>query len=77
MGLSFTFAAGFRQRIHSRVRGPWDSRPYFTVLESTFPLLSPPTTRMAVFDPASTRESVSVAIESESYVTTDGQSASH
>jgi hypothetical protein len=40
--------------------------------------LSPPTTRKAtveVFDPASTRDMTSVS-ESESYVTTDGQSAS-
>jgi hypothetical protein len=28
-GLSFTIAAGLRQRSHSRVRVPWDSRPYF------------------------------------------------
>jgi hypothetical protein len=26
-GLSFTIAAGLRQRSHSRVRVPWDSRP--------------------------------------------------
>jgi hypothetical protein len=31
MGLSFTIAAGPRQRRRSRVRIPWDSRPYFTV----------------------------------------------
>jgi hypothetical protein len=29
MGLSFTIAAGPRQRSHSRVRVPWDSQPYF------------------------------------------------
>jgi hypothetical protein len=28
-GLSFTIAAGPRQSSHSRVRVPWDSRPYF------------------------------------------------
>jgi hypothetical protein len=28
-GLSFTIAAGPSQRSHSRVRAPWDSRPYF------------------------------------------------
>jgi hypothetical protein len=33
-GLSFTLAAGPRQRSHSRVRVPWDSRPYFTVSDS-------------------------------------------
>jgi hypothetical protein len=30
--LSFTIAAGPRQRSHSRVRVPWDSRPYFLFL---------------------------------------------
>jgi hypothetical protein len=35
-GLSFTIAAGPRQRSHSRVRVPWDSRPYFTVETSLF-----------------------------------------
>jgi hypothetical protein len=30
-GLSFTIAAGPSQRSHSRVRAPWDARPYFTV----------------------------------------------
>jgi hypothetical protein len=29
--LSFTIAADPRQRSHSRVRVPWDSRPYITV----------------------------------------------
>jgi hypothetical protein len=61
MGLSFTTAAGPRQCIHSRVRVPWDSRPYVTVSDSRLPFLSPPTTRRAmveVFDPASTREDV-------------------
>jgi hypothetical protein len=52
--VSFTIAAGPRQRSHSRVRVPWDSRPYFTVSESRLPISSPPTTRGAtveVFDP--------------------------
>jgi hypothetical protein len=55
-GLSFTNAAGPRQRCHSRVRVPWDSRP-----DSRLPFSSPPTTRTAtveVLDPASTREFV-------------------
>jgi hypothetical protein len=59
MRLSFTIAAGPRQRIHSRARVPWDSRPYSTVSDSRLPFLSPPTIRRAtveVFDPASTRE---------------------
>jgi hypothetical protein len=34
MGVSFTIAAGPRQRSHSRVRVPRDSRPYFTVPDS-------------------------------------------
>jgi hypothetical protein len=46
MGLSFTIATGQRQRIHSRVRVPWDSRPYFTVSDSRLHFLSPPTTRL-------------------------------
>jgi hypothetical protein len=57
MGLSFTIAAGPRQRIHSLVRVPWDSRPYFTVSDSRRPFLSPPTTHRAtveVFDLACT-----------------------
>jgi hypothetical protein len=58
-GLSFTIAAGPRQRVYSRVRVPWDSRPYFTVSDSRLPFSSPPTTSRAaveVFDPASTRD---------------------
>jgi hypothetical protein len=57
-GLSFTIAAGPRQRSHSVVRVPWDSGPYFTVSNSRLLFSSPPTTRGAtveVFDPASTR----------------------
>jgi hypothetical protein len=59
MGLSFTIAAGPRQRIHSWVRVPWDSRHYFTVSDSRLPFLSPSTTRrttVEVFYTASTRE---------------------
>jgi hypothetical protein len=59
MGLSFKIAAGLRQSIHSRVRVPQDTRPYFTDSDSRLHILSPPTTRRAtveVFDPASTRE---------------------
>jgi hypothetical protein len=36
-GLSFTTAAGPRQRSHSRVRVLWDSWPYFTVSDSWLP----------------------------------------
>jgi hypothetical protein len=60
MGLSFTIAVGPRQGTHSRVRVPWDLRPYFTVSDLRLPFSSPPTTRRAtveVFYPASTRVS--------------------
>jgi hypothetical protein len=56
-GLWFKIAAGARQRRHSQVRDPWNSRPYFTVSDSRLPFSSPPTGRRAavdVFDPAST-----------------------
>jgi hypothetical protein len=57
--LSFTIAAGPRQRSHSRVQVPWDSRPYFSVSDVRIPFLSPSTTRRAtveVVNPASTRK---------------------
>jgi hypothetical protein len=59
--LSFTIAAGSRQRSHSRVRVPWDWRSHFTVSDSRLPFSSPPTTRrvtVEVFDAASTRDSL-------------------
>jgi hypothetical protein len=58
-GLSFTIAAGPRQRGLSLAGVPWDSWPYFTVSESRLPFSSPPTTcrvTVEVFDPASTRD---------------------
>jgi hypothetical protein len=57
-GLSFVCAAGPCQRSLSRVRVPWDPRPYFTVSDLRLPFSSPPSTRrvtVEVFDPASTR----------------------
>jgi hypothetical protein len=59
--LSFTIAAGPRQRSHSWVRVPWDSRPYFTVSDSRLPFSSPLMTLRAtvkVFDPAYTRDNL-------------------
>jgi hypothetical protein len=53
-GLSFTIAAGPRQRSPFRVRLSRDSWPYFSVSDSRLPFSSPPTTRRAtveVFDP--------------------------
>jgi hypothetical protein len=52
------YAAGPCQRSLSRVRVPWDSRPYFTVSDLRLRFSSSPTTRRVtvdVFDPASTR----------------------
>jgi hypothetical protein len=37
MGLSFTIAAGSRQRTHSQVRVPRDSQPHFVVSDSRLP----------------------------------------
>jgi hypothetical protein len=57
-GLSFVCAAGPCKRNLSRVRVPWDLRPYFTVSHLRLPFSSPPTTRrvkVEVFDLASTR----------------------
>jgi hypothetical protein len=59
-GLSFVYGADPCQRGLSRVRVPWNSRPYFTVSDSRLPFSSPPTTRRVTvegFDPASTRVS--------------------
>jgi hypothetical protein len=47
-GPSFTIAAGPRKRSHSRVRVPWDSRPYFTVSDSRIHFSSPHTIRRAL-----------------------------
>jgi hypothetical protein len=46
--LSFTIVAGLRQRSHSRIQAPSDSRLYFTVSDSRLPVSSPPTTSWAV-----------------------------
>jgi hypothetical protein len=64
-GLSFVYAAGPCQRSFSRVRVPWDSRPYFTVSDLRLPILSPPTTRritVEVFDPVSSRVDLSMCV---------------
>jgi hypothetical protein len=55
-GLSFTIIAGLRQISHSRVRAPWDSQPYCNLSDSRLCFLSPPTTMVEVFNPASTRK---------------------
>jgi hypothetical protein len=55
--VSFTVAAAPRQRSHSRVRVPWDSRSYFTVSDLRLAFSWSPTTRRAmveIFNPAST-----------------------
>jgi hypothetical protein len=43
-GLSFVCATGPCQRSLSRVRVPWDLRPYCTVSDLRLPFSSPPTT---------------------------------
>jgi hypothetical protein len=66
--LSFTIAAGPRQRSHSQVRAPWDSWSYFTVSDSRLPFSSPPKPRSAtveVFDPASTWDHTQVEVKSK------------
>jgi hypothetical protein len=75
--VSFTLAAGARQRSHSRVRVPWDTRPYFTVSDMRLPFSSLPTTRkvtVEVFDTASTWQTA--LNSSQSHIATDGQSVS-
>jgi hypothetical protein len=57
-GMSFVYGAGPCQSSLSRVRVPWDSRPYFAVSDLRLPFSSPPMTRrvtVEIFDPASTR----------------------
>jgi hypothetical protein len=72
-GLSFKITAGPRQRSYSRVRVPWDSRPYFTVSDSRLPFSLPPTTRREVFDPTSTRDTPSNTNELNSPFVTSGR----
>jgi hypothetical protein len=81
MGLSFTIAAGPRQRSHSQVRVPWDSWPYFYGLRFETPstcrarssYLYPTGTGWPSYTP---RHWVTAISQSQSYITTDGQSAS-
>jgi hypothetical protein len=49
-GVPYAIAAGPRQRSHSQVKGPWDSRSYFTVSDSRITCVSPPTTRTATLE---------------------------
>jgi hypothetical protein len=70
-GLSFVYAAGPCQRSLSRVRGPWDSRPYFTLSDLRLPVSSPLTTRrltVEVFNPASPRACLLVILETSLYI---------
>jgi hypothetical protein len=73
--VSFIYAVGPCQRSLSRVRVPWDSRPYSAVSDLRLPFSSPPTTRrvtVEVFDPDPTR----VKRRSHSHIAIDGQSVS-
>jgi hypothetical protein len=49
MGLSFTIAAGLRQRSYSQVRVPRDSWPYFTVSDSRPPQPGGPGPHIYIF----------------------------
>jgi hypothetical protein len=71
-GLWFRIAADPRQRSHSWVRVPWDSRQYFTVSNSRLPFSSPsmtPRATVEVFDSTSTRYTLPVS-EFASLITT-------
>jgi hypothetical protein len=48
MGVSFTIAAGPRQRSHSQICVPQDSWPYFTVSDSKLPQLAGPRHRIYI-----------------------------
>jgi hypothetical protein len=70
------FAVCPYQPSHSRVRVPWDSRPYFTVSDSRRPFPSPPTTSRAtveVFNPTSTQNRTNL---NQSHITSDDVSVS-
>jgi hypothetical protein len=82
-GFVFVYAAGPCQRSLSRVRVPWDSRPYFTVSDLRLPfrrLLPLGRATVEVFDPASTgvspsqSQSVPTTTQSQSYFATHSQS---
>jgi hypothetical protein len=79
-GLSFTIIAGPRQRSHSRIRVPWDSRPHFTVSDSRLPFSLSPTTRRAtveVFDPASIRDTIPSSKPASVIISSHGQRRKH
>jgi hypothetical protein len=69
-GLSFEIAAGTRQRSYSRVRVPWDLRPYFPVSDSRLFLFVSSYDSQGyggVFDPASTRDSETKKVNAHLY----------
>jgi hypothetical protein len=77
--LSFIIAAGHRQCSHSRVRVPWNSRPYFTVSYSRLLFSSPPTTHrvtVEVFDPAYSWDDSNVKVKIKVMLLSTVQSAS-
>jgi hypothetical protein len=68
--LLYIYAVVPCQCSHSRVRVAWYSRPYFIITDLRLLFSSPPTTRMVTVEVI-----VCFSTESESYVTTNGQSA--
>jgi hypothetical protein len=79
-GLSFTNAVGPRQRSHSHVRVPRDSHPYFTLSDykphPTFSLYSFGTDHIENIVPNNFFSQITDSSQSQSHVTTDGQSVS-
>jgi hypothetical protein len=76
-GLSFTIAAGLRQRSLSRFRAPWSSPAYFTVSDSILPFPSPPMTRQGYNGGIKPRLHTRLICKRQSHTATDGHSISN
>jgi hypothetical protein len=76
MGLSFTIPAGPRQRSRSQVRVPRGSWPHFTVSDTRLPQHGGPCPRIYRSQEQGCLVTQALGTQSQSYVTTVGQSAS-
>jgi hypothetical protein len=68
MPLSLVYATDLRQSSLSRARVPWDSCPYFTVIDLRFPFWSPLTTRrvtVEVLERASAQVELTIKVKVE------------